>query len=140
MIERNPRWQRIDAGTYTRHLVYRSNLMYPTFPDVKLRKLPFFHVLATLMQPCSLQPSGTARFQEQKFSFFLSPLQAQEIASSSYRDSHGKVEYKRQIQMRFSLLETSCEQDDHFPSSISVKVCKEEVQNPEAVSPFPSLT
>ena len=99
-----------------------SNLMYPTFPDVKLKKLPFFKILATLMQPCSLQPSGTARFQEQKFSFYLSPSQAGEIANSSYRDTNHRPEYKKQIQMRFSLLETSCEQDDNFPSSICVKV------------------
>ena len=96
--------------------------MYPTFPDVTLRELPFYEVKATLMQPCALQPSGTARFQDQKFSFYLSPSQASEIASSSYRDSNGRPEYKRQIQMRFSLLETSCEQDDNFPSSICVKV------------------
>ncbi|TRY73722.1 hypothetical protein TCAL_05843 [Tigriopus californicus] len=99
-----------------------NHLMYPTFPDVKLRELPFYKILAILMQPCALQPGGTARFQEQKFSFFLSPSQASEIASSSFRDSHGRVEYKKQIQMRFSLLETSCEQDDNFPASICVKV------------------
>ncbi len=96
--------------------------MYPTFPDVKLRKLPFYKVLATPMQPCSLQPSGTARFQEQKFSFYLSPSQVEEIARSTYRDGNCRVEYKRQILLRFSLLETSCEQDDNFPSSICVKV------------------
>lgn len=62
-----------------------SNLLYPTFPDVKLRKLPFYKVLATLMQPCSLNPSGTARYQEQKFSFYLSPSQASEVTSSTYR-------------------------------------------------------
>jgi len=96
--------------------------MYPTFPDVNLRKLPFFRVAAILMQPCSLQPSGTARFQEQKFNFFLSPTQVDSITQSAYRDAMGRPEYKRQIQLRFSLLETSCEQDDNFPSSLCVKV------------------
>ena len=109
---------------YKVHSFFSSHLMYPTFPDVTLRELPFYEVKATLMQPCALQPSGTARFQDQKFSFYLSPSQASEIASSSYRDSNGRPEYKRQIQMRFSLLETSCEQDDNFPSSICVKVRK----------------
>lgn len=96
--------------------------MYPTFPDVKMRKLPFYKIMATLMMPCSLQPSGTARFQEQKFSFYLSPSQAEEIAGSCYRDGNGRAEYKKQLQLRFSLLETSCEQDDNFPSSVCVKV------------------
>lgn len=100
-----------------------SSLMYPTFPDVKLRRLPFYRVMATLMQPCSLQPSGTARFQEQKFSFFLSPTQVESIERNSYRDTAtGRFEYKSQVQLRFSLLETSCQQDDNFPSSICVKV------------------
>ncbi len=104
-------------------MLLRSGLMYPTFPDVKLRRLPFYRVLATLMQPCSLQPSGNARFQEQKFSFFLSPTQVESIERNSYRDSAtGRFEYKMQVQLRFSLLETSCEQDDNFPSSICVKV------------------
>ena len=32
------------------------------------------------------------------------------------------MEYRTQIQMRFSLLETSCEQEDNFPPSICVKI------------------
>lgn len=99
-----------------------SHLVYPTFPDVKLKKLPFYKIDSILMKPSSLQPTGNARFQEQTFSFHLTPQQSKEIAESSYRDSNGKPEYKKQIQMRFSLLETSCEQDDNFPSSICVKV------------------
>ena len=80
---------------------FRMNMLYPTFPDVKLRKLPFFKVLATLMQPCSLNPSGNARYQEQKFSFYLSPIQAGDIASSTYRNgSTGRHEYKKIIQLR----------------------------------------
>lgn len=93
-------------------------------PDVKLLKLPFYKVLSVLMKPSALQPSGSARFQEQKFSFYLSPHQAGEILDSGFRDSSGRLDYKRQIQMRFSLLETSCEQDDNFPASICVKVRK----------------
>ena len=33
-----------------------------------------------------------------------------------------RPDYRKQIQIRFSLLETSCQQDDNFPSSICVKV------------------
>merc|ERR1712121_408525 len=32
------------------------------------------------------------------------------------------MDYRTQIQMRFSLLETSCEQEDNFPPSICVKI------------------
>ncbi len=96
--------------------------VYPHYPDVNLKKLPFFKGLSTLMRPTALQPRGSGRFQEQKFSFYLSPRQTEEITKCSWRDANGRSEYKKQIQMRFSLNETSCEQDDNFPSSICVKV------------------
>ena len=40
-------------------------LVYPTYPDVVLKKLPFYRVEETLMKPSSLQPNGNGRFQEQ---------------------------------------------------------------------------
>jgi len=97
-------------------------LVYPTYPDVTLKKLPFFKLEETLLKPCSLQPNGNGRFQEQNFTFYLTPTQANGISNSSFRNSVGKQEYRQQIQMRFSLLETSCEQEDNFPSSVCVKV------------------
>jgi len=97
-------------------------LVYPTYPDVSLKKLPFYKIEETLLKPCSLQPNGNGRFQEQTFTFYLTPGQSSEISNSSYRSAQGKPEYRKQIQMRFSLLETSCEQEDNFPSSICVKV------------------
>jgi len=97
-------------------------LVYPTFPDVTLRRLPFFKLCDTLLKPSSLQPSGNQRFQDQNFSFYLTPGQAGDISGSSYRSETGRPEYRTQIQMRFSLLETSCDQEDNFPSSICVKV------------------
>lgn len=74
------------------------------------------------MKPSSLQPRGHARFQEQTFSFHLTPTQASAIAQSTYRDQYSRQDFKKQIQLRFSLLETSCEQDDNFPASVCVKV------------------
>eukprot|EP00092_Neocalanus_flemingeri_P000443 GFUD01000472.1.p1 GENE.GFUD01000472.1~~GFUD01000472.1.p1 ORF type:complete len:513 (-),score=171.21 GFUD01000472.1:902-2377(-) len=97
-------------------------LVYPTYPDVSLKKLPFYKIEETLLKPCSLQPNGNGRFQEQNFTFYLTPGQTTEISNSSYRNEQGKPEYRKQVQMRFSLLETSCEQEDNFPSSICVKV------------------
>jgi len=97
-------------------------LVYPTYPDVSLKKLPFYKIEETLLKPCSLQPNGNGRFQDQTFTFYLTPGQSSDISNSSYRSEQGKPEYRKQIQMRFSLLETSCEQEDNFPSSICVKV------------------
>jgi len=99
-----------------------TSLVYPTYPDVSLKKLPFYKIEETLLKPCSLQPNGNSRFQEQNFTFYLTPGQTSEISNSSYRNEQGKPEYRKQVQMRFSLLETSCEQEDNFPSSICVKV------------------
>jgi len=99
-----------------------QKLVYPTFPDVYLKKLPFYKIEETLLKPCSLQPNGNGRFQEQTFTFYLTPGQSSDISNSSYRNEQGKPEYRKQVQMRFSLLETSCEQEDNFPSSICVKV------------------
>ena len=100
-------------------------LKYPTCPDVKMKKLPFYDVQATLLKPTSLQPTGQAKFQQQNFSFHLTPQQAEMIQQSGYRDSMGRPDFKKQVLVRFSLLETSCEQEDNFPLSLCVKVCKE---------------
>jgi len=98
----------------------RSSL--PTFPDVKLKSLPFFDILDVLLKPSSLKDSTNARIQEQQFVFHLTPNQCTQVTQSVQRRPNMKPEYRKQIQMRFSLLETSCEQEDHFPSSVSVKV------------------
>ena len=65
-------------------------LLYPTYPDVSLRHLPFYRIEGTLLKPSSLQPNSNARFQEQNFSFHLTPQQASDISSSGYRDDYGK--------------------------------------------------
>ena len=109
-----------EPATYTSNTFFR-HLVYPTYPDVKLKNLPFYDVMATLLKPSSLQPRGSAGFQEQTFLFHLTPQQVSAIEQSGYRDTMGRPDYKKQIQVRFSLLETSCEQADNFPSSVCVK-------------------
>ena len=76
------------------------HLIYPTCPDVRLKRLPFYDVMATLLKPQSLQPNGSARFQEQTFSFHLTPQQVSAIEQSGYRDSMGRPDYKKQIQVK----------------------------------------
>ncbi|XP_021928824.1 E3 SUMO-protein ligase PIAS2 isoform X2 [Zootermopsis nevadensis] len=95
---------------------------YPVHPDVRFKHLPFFDLMGELLKPSSLVPQGTQRLQEGNFVFHLTPQQATDIASSRDLRPGTKMEYAIQVQMRFCLLETSCEQDDFFPPGICVKV------------------
>ncbi|XP_001607391.2 E3 SUMO-protein ligase PIAS2 isoform X3 [Nasonia vitripennis] len=95
---------------------------YPVHPDVKFKKLPFFDMLGELLKPSSLMPQGTMRLQENSFVFHLTPQQSTDIASSRDCRQGSKMDYTVQVQMRFCLQETSCEQEDYFPPSINVKV------------------
>ncbi|XP_076637541.1 E3 SUMO-protein ligase Su(var)2-10 isoform X1 [Colletes latitarsis] len=95
---------------------------YPVHPDVRLKKLPFFDLLAELLKPSSLMPQGSLRLQENTFMFHLTPQQSTDIASSRDCRAGSKMDYTVQVQMRFCLQETSCEQEDCFPPSIAVKV------------------
>ncbi|RXG58902.1 E3 SUMO-protein ligase PIAS1 [Armadillidium vulgare] len=94
------------------------NNSYPISPDVRLKKLPFYDILGELLKPSTL---GSGRYQEGTFTFSLTPQQANKIAHS--RDLRpGKQDYTVQVQMRFCLLETTCEQEDNFPPNITVKI------------------
>uniref|UniRef100_A0A182U1F6 Protein inhibitor of activated STAT n=1 Tax=Anopheles melas TaxID=34690 RepID=A0A182U1F6_9DIPT len=96
---------------------------YPIHPDVQLKKLAFFDVMATLLKPATLVPSNTAqRVQEGSYFFHLTPQQANEIALNRDISNSAKIEHNVQVQLRFCLLETTCEQDDHFPPNIVLKV------------------
>ncbi|ESO88276.1 hypothetical protein LOTGIDRAFT_193532, partial [Lottia gigantea] len=94
----------------------------PVHPDVRFKHLPFYDLLAELMKPTSLVPKSNNRFQESFFVFHLTPQQAQDIAMSRDFRPGAKCEYTVQVQLRFCLLETSCEQADNFPPSICVRV------------------
>lgn len=140
----------------------------PQHPDVRLKKLAFFDVMATLLKPSTLIPtSNSQRMQEGTYYFHLTPQQATDIASNRYvrknvfffchsllqlhlishwiefdfhslhhhhllfffflflrRDIRNtqKIEHIIQVQLRFCLLETTCEQEDYFPPNVIVKV------------------
>ena len=93
--------------------------VYPIFPDVVLKSLPFYIRGDVLLRPSSLQPSGgggggkTSKLQEQTFTFQLSPSQARLVSGSKGR---------QQVQLRFSLLDTTSQQPDNFPKSLCVRV------------------
>ncbi|CAH1796045.1 unnamed protein product, partial [Owenia fusiformis] len=94
----------------------------PVHPDVNFRPLAFYDKLGELLKPSSLVPRGNSRFQETFFVFHLTPQQAQDIALSRDIRPDMRAEYTVQVQLRFCLLETSCEQNDNFPPSICVRV------------------
>lgn len=55
----------------------------PVHPDVRLKKLAFFDVMATLLKPSTLLPtSNSQRMQEGTYYFHLTPQQATDIASN----------------------------------------------------------
>lgn len=57
----------------------------PVHPDVRLKKLAFFDVMATLLKPSTLLPTSTTqRMQEGTYYFHLTPQQATDIASNRY--------------------------------------------------------
>ncbi|XP_052743660.1 E3 SUMO-protein ligase PIAS3 isoform X3 [Bicyclus anynana] len=96
---------------------------FPVHPDVKFKKLPFYDVLAELMKPSTMMPMQAGRMQEGTFIFHLTPQQATEIAcGKDIVGTSNKLDYVIQAQLRFCLLETSCEQEDYFPPSVNVKV------------------
>ncbi|GFO21346.1 E3 sumo-protein ligase [Plakobranchus ocellatus] len=94
----------------------------PVNPDVKLKHLPFYDVLGELMKPSTLIPKNNGRMQENLFVFHLTPQQAQDITMSRDFRPGARCEYTVQVQVRFCLLETTCEQADTFPSQIQVRV------------------
>ncbi|XP_043933824.1 E3 SUMO-protein ligase PIAS1 isoform X2 [Protopterus annectens] len=98
-----------------------TSSLHPVHPDIKLQKLPFYDVLDELIKPTSLVSDNSQRYQETCFAFALTPQQVQQI-SSSMDISATKCDFMVQVQLRFSLSETSCSQEDNFPPNVSVKV------------------
>ncbi|CAG2055181.1 unnamed protein product, partial [Timema podura] len=95
---------------------------YPVHPDVRLKNLPFFNIIAELHKPTSLVPKDSSRAQAETLKFYLTPQQASNITVSRDYRPGSRLEYTNEVQIRFCLLETSCEQDDFFPPGLTVKV------------------
>ncbi|KAG9471803.1 hypothetical protein GDO78_022720 [Eleutherodactylus coqui] len=94
----------------------------PVHPDVHLRSLPFYDVLDVLIKPTSLVQNSIQRFQEKFFIFALTPQQVREICISRDYMPGGRRDYSVQVQLRLCLAETSCPQEDNYPSSLCIKV------------------
>ncbi|XP_059614722.1 E3 SUMO-protein ligase PIAS1 isoform X2 [Phlebotomus argentipes] len=112
------------------------NYMIGTYPpevDVKLKKLAFFDILATLVNPSLLAPTSSQRLHENSLHFTLTPAQATEIATNRDIRNASRVEHTVQVQLRFCLMDTTTEQDDYFPPNISVKVNGKQCQLPNPI-------
>ncbi|KAG8456814.1 hypothetical protein GDO86_002558 [Hymenochirus boettgeri] len=94
----------------------------PVHPDVHLKSLPFYDVLDILIKPTSLVQNTLQRFQEKFFIFALTPHQVREICISRDYMPGGRRDYSVQVQLRLCLAETSCPQEDNYPSSLCIKV------------------
>lgn len=113
---------------------HTMNSQMPIHPDVRLKKLAFYDVLGTLIKPSTLVPRNTQRVQEVPFYFTLTPQQATEIATNRDIRNSSKVEHAIQVQLRFCLVETSCDQEDCFPPSVNVKVNNKLCQLPVSIN------
>lgn len=140
----------VNSGAYPTNQPVGLPQTLPIHPDVRLKKLAFFDVIATLLKPSTLVPTSTTqRMQEGTYYFHLTPQQATDIASNRLIESDfitesktisvvtyliqnfifcrdirnsQKIEHILQVQLRFCLLETSNEQEDYFPPNVIVKV------------------
>ncbi|KAL7015487.1 hypothetical protein ACKWTF_016475 [Chironomus riparius] len=107
---------------------------FPIQPDVKLKRLAFYDVLGTLLQPSTLMPASQARQQEGTYYFHLTPQQATDIAMNRDVRNPAKPEYLIQVQLRFCMLETTSEQEDSFPPNVQVKVNGKLCQLPNPIA------
>lgn len=78
--------------------------------------------------------NNAQRIQENSYMFHLTPQQATDIALNRDIRNPAKVEHVIQVQLRFCLLETSCEQEDYFPPNVQVKVNGKMCQLPVSLS------
>ncbi|GFY50356.1 e3 SUMO-protein ligase PIAS3 [Trichonephila inaurata madagascariensis] len=105
----------------------RLNVL-PQYPDVKFKELPFYDVLAELLKPTSLVTLPNERFQKQEFLFCLTPQQVLKFQSNN----------DVQVQLRISLLNYSCDQDDEIPSKIHLKINQKVTNLPNPIPRYKS--
>eukprot|EP00794_Sanderia_malayensis_P009945 gene9945-10965_t len=94
----------------------------PVHPDVKFIHLPFADCQDVLIKATSLVQKRVTGYQQIQLVFHLSPLQVQTITHSKSYTLQSRVEFGVQVLLRFCLAETSCQQEDAFPSRCSIKV------------------
>eukprot|EP00795_Rhopilema_esculentum_P005897 gene5897-11232_t len=94
----------------------------PVHPDVRFISLPFAELQDVLIKATSLGQKRMSGYQDITLVFHLSPLQVQTITHSRSYSLQSRIEYNVQVLLRFCLAETSCIQEDSYPSRCSIKV------------------
>jgi len=94
-----------------------------SFPDCKIRDLPFFPVKATLLRPCNLTPKDASNeAQQQNLAFYLTQEQANTVNNGRKVETNGMVVYKMHILLRFTKMAPDNVHDDDFPKNLCLKV------------------
>lgn len=101
----------------------RSNTGRLSFPDCKIRELPFFPVKSTLLRPCNLTPKDSSQeAQQQNLAFYLTQEQANTVNNGRKVEANGMVVYKMHILLRFTKMAPDNVHDDDFPKNLCLKV------------------
>merc|ERR1719150_1188347 len=95
-----------------------------SFPDVRIRDLPFYPVKATLLRPSSLvlKDKDSQEQQNQSLAFYLTPEQANIVSNGRVVQNNGMVVYKMHILLRFTKSSDDGIQDDDFPKNLVLKI------------------
>jgi len=111
-----------------------SSITLPIHPDVQFMSLPFYDIIDILIKPTSLQPKTLSGPQDSNLVYHLTPYQTQLITNSrSYMNTI--VEYAVQVQLRFCLNETSCVQEDLYPTRCKIVVNNKGIPLPGQPAP-----
>lgn len=85
----------VNSGAYPTNQPASLPQTLPIHPEVRLKKLAFFDVIATLLKPSTLVPTSTTqRMQEGTYYFHLTPQQATDIASNRLIESNSYLKRK----------------------------------------------
>nr|XP_039253196.1 E3 SUMO-protein ligase PIAS2-like isoform X3 [Styela clava] len=112
---------------------YRNMDIGPIHPDVRFKCLPFYDILSDVLKPTSLITKAHKAYSKTELSFTLTEEQRRTIRHS--RKERGNPRYHVQVQLRFCLMETSCDQKDIIPPNLCVQVNRQIATLPPYIPP-----
>lgn len=105
----------------------------PIHPDVKFKALPFYDILSDVLKPTGLVTKPQKAYSKADLTFALTDEQRRTIRSS--QKERGNPRYHVQVQLRFCLMETSCDQKDFIPPNLCVQVNRQVATLPPYIPP-----
>ncbi|XP_075245188.1 E3 SUMO-protein ligase PIAS2-like isoform X2 [Convolutriloba macropyga] len=125
------------SGNAPQYSALAPNAAGMDHPDVRYKVIPFYDVQDVIFKPlCLAAHNVNSTYQDAYFQFALSANQLDQIQKSPRVNVHGQngsivdKTYQVQVQMRFCLMETSCDQLDNYPPYINVRVNGKAVELP----------